>query len=160
MATKNAGRTTAKATGAFSGLKDSSGKIGFKPWDKGQYALQVVDSDDSKPTKKGDYMLKVKFNVIGQPEDVNEGRDPIGKAAYTNFVIQPETDNYQFQIDRLKNYLDAVGVKVGADNTFDHRKALTAKVAVHWGIKKNKETGEDEQAWNGFVAFDESDYAD
>jgi hypothetical protein len=149
----------ARATGSISGLHDASGKTGFKPWDKGQYALQVVDSDGSKPTRAGDYMLKVKYTILGQPDDINEGRDPVGKAAFCNFVIQPDTPQYEFQVNNLKNYLNAVGIKVADDNSFDHKKAITRKVAVNWGIKKNKQSGLDEQAWNGFVAFDESDYA-
>ena len=156
--TRSTGKPAARASTGIPGLGGATGKVGFKPWDKGQYALQVADSDDSKPTKDGDYMLKVRYTIIGQPEDINKGRDPIGKTAFCNFVITPDAEYYERQINNLKNYLNTTGVKVVGDS-FDHRKAVGQKVAANWGIKKNKKTAMDEQAWNGFIPFDESDYA-
>lgn len=155
---RSVGKPAARASTGIPGLGGATGKVGFKPWDKGQYALQIADSDDSKPTKSGDYMLKVRFTIIGQPDGVNGSRDPIGRTTFNNFVVIPETEYYDFQINNLKNYLNAAGVKVVGDS-FDHRKAVGQKLAVNWGVKKNKATGLDEQAWNGFVPFAQSDFA-
>jgi len=160
-----AAKNRASVKGGISGLFEDEGKVqtGFKPWPKGQYAFQVTDADDSKPTRNGDYMLTLRLQCIGKPDDVDfEGRDPIGKTFWSRYVVQSESEHFEKQRTRLRNVCNAFGVKISKETNYfvgGARSFIGRKAACKLGIGPDRD-GKMEQKWYEWVSIADSDYGD
>lgn len=151
----------ASVKGGIGGLFDAKGAgRKFAPWPKGQYAFQCTDADDSKPTKNGDYMLKLVLSCIdttATKEGLN-GRDPIGKTFFKYQCVIPG-DNFDRNVDELKMVCNAFGVKI--DKTTNYytkgpKAFIGQKAACDLTVYKKKDTGEDEQGWNNWYTIADS----
>jgi hypothetical protein len=147
---------TAKVRSALSGLGAAKGEVSRHLHVRGQYLLEITAASDDKPTRNDDYMLKVEFQILGYPDaDKTGGYDPAGKKMYWNGVVQ-DGEYHDFQVNQLKNLCNAANVKIDKDDQYvgGVKKFLTQIVIANVGVGKNKNTGEDEQKWNGFLARD------
>lgn len=148
------------------GLGASRGKMGFDPWPAGLYAVSIKEADDSKPSKNGHWMLKLKYTIIGLPADVDFGnRDPLGKTAYESiYVPRSSAEKWHKQaVDKLRNRLNAAGVKVdeGTDWIADPRgvKVLEGKqYAVQFRVRDD-DAGEPQQDYGKATSIADSPFA-
>ena len=132
-----------------SGLSGSKGDVGFKLLDAGRYEMEI-QSASWETASTGAQMFVVK-TVITNVEDqklLEQEPDPIGRNMTLRFVISDPVND--FQIDALKNFLNALGVKVAKDDTFSDNACIEKKFWVRAGKALNKKTKQEEQKWYEF----------
>ena len=158
MEEKMAAKATTKVE--MPGLKANRGKLGFEPWKAGQYLIEVVMASDDKPTRNGDYMLKLKMTILDGPEQ-DDDRDPLGKPLFANLPVpSPEARWYDLALTKYKNAIDAFHIRVTQDGPVAPQKFVGKRAALNVTIGVDKQTGEERQDNAGFIAVEDSDYAE
>ena len=144
----------------LTGLKKNAGQLGLIPFDEGDYLVEVTEASDDKRTSNGDYMLKLRMNILAAPEQ-EDGRDPTGMSTFTQFPIpSPEASWYDIALTRYKNALDAFGIRVPPDESAVAPEKFVGKRAViHLTVKLDDKTEQLRQDNRGFTAVDDSQYA-
>lgn len=145
--------------GGLEGIHTRTGNVGFAPWPRGQYLLEITEADDSTPTKEtGDYMLTVQFRINGAPDVAAEGgRKPLGKTMYCRFPISTKSEEAKaFTQEKLMNFAKAAGVRFDQNDQYvgGVKKFIGQQVVANLGVGKNSKSGEDEQKFNSFLARD------
>lgn len=131
------------------GLSASKGDVGFKLLDGGRYEMEIqAASWEVASTGANMFVTKNVITNVEDPKLLEQDPDPIGRNMSIRFVISdPPLD---FQTDALKNFLNAIGVRVAKDETFSENACVEKKFWVRAGKGKNKKSGEDEQKWYEF----------
>ena len=122
------------------GLYESKGSVSsdFPAYDKGDYFVEV-DSFEPTTTASKLEMHKAKLVILDGPKQ-KDGRDIEGLPIFANMVILDEDHEfYQMGIDRLKNFLNAAGVKVDKNGEFKHQSAVGKKFWVALSKKQAKD---------------------
>jgi len=123
------------------GLYESEGAIStdFPAFDKGDYFVEC-DSFEEKVTKAGDKVNhSAKLLIVDGPEQI-DGRDIVAKPLFANYVLNdPEHEFYTLGVNKLKNFLNAAGIPVSRDGSFDHKKAVGKKFWVTLSKKPVKD---------------------
>jgi hypothetical protein len=104
------------------GLSTSQGIV-RTPYPAGMYKFLVKEAEVGE-SKNGNTMFTFKHEIAEFP-DVEDGRDLKGKLYTARFVIMEE---HEFMVDRLKDYLNAGGLKVGSDDGVDEKKMVGKEV--------------------------------
>lgn len=136
--------------GHFTGLGNSEGIKGFKPYDPGKYVVECEDWQEEE--RDGMTLVKIKTSILDGP-DQKDGREIEGKG-YTWMITIPDEshpsyndDWYEGAIGELKAALDGFGVPVDGDS-YDGEDAIGKSAKLTLGVqkpsKKQKEKGYDE----------------
>ena len=101
------------------GLAKSDGQVRVA-YPAGRYSFLVKEYEKST-TKNGDPMDVFALEI----GDVFPGKTNLaGKGFTVRFVIIPGHEYESFMVSKLKNFLNATGVRVAADDSYDGAKAV------------------------------------
>lgn len=91
--------------------KDADDNLDFPVYDQGWYALRVEEAEEAE-TKTGKPYLKVKYEIIGGPEQDN-GNDVEGKSVTDMIFFKDFGNPTDYGVRKLKNLIQRSGVDLG-----------------------------------------------
>jgi hypothetical protein len=133
------------------GLSKSKGISAREPYAPGWYKFDVATGVE-KESKAGNTMFVHELKILEAPEQPND-RDVAGKKFTCYFVV---TDK-EFTVDKLKNFVNACGLRIASDDGYDPAKAVGKVVWGRLGMGTGADGTPQAQA-NEFLS--EDDYAE
>ena len=90
----------------------------FLPLEKGDYLVRMQTLEETK-SKKGDTMLKAKFQVVSKVGGDKEEKGIKGRIIFENFLLTHENPKVvEIHAEKLSNYAKAVGIEDDLNGDF------------------------------------------
>ena len=123
----------------LTGLAQSTG-IQRSPYAAGRYQFNVEKAEES--TSKGGDPMFVASLKIGSIYPEQPGKRKVeGRNFTSRFVVIKGHEYYGLMVDKLKDFLNAAGVRVASDNSFDFAKAAGKTVYGDMTLGVDKRDG-------------------